>query len=111
MRRKTLLALLFPIAALLFSISCNKEIDSLELPPFTVAPNPFAYVMRVYPASATGGTLRVLDGTEKILAESTLNPASSVPLAIDMSGYDNGLYYVELQTPDQRFILPVIKAE
>jgi hypothetical protein len=95
-------------------LACNKEVDSIPVPPFSVYPNPFVadFAVRLensVPANAAI-RFRVLDGKNKPIAVwEDLTPGSSI--IINMMDQQKALYYAELQVGNEVFIQPIIKAK
>jgi hypothetical protein len=99
--------------ALMLSLTaCNKEIESVALPPFSVFPNPFSDVFTIYfdPSVSAFSTVRVYDGNEEEIVkfdEITLGTGT----AVDMTSKPKGIYYVELTTEGETFVQTILKAE
>lgn len=98
------------IAALLFSISCNKVIDQVEAPPFTVYPNPFSDVFFLQLHVAGPANVRILDGTKNPV-HSVENLLSGQPAAFNMAEVDPGVYHIEVTLEGETFIEPILKFE
>lgn len=103
----------FLLLATCWLFSCNKVIEEVELPPFSVSPNPFTNFVNIYfdgqryPNSAA--VIRVLDGKEKPLV--SMETLTTNALAVDLSSYDAGIYYLEMEVEGQSFTLPILKTE
>lgn len=109
--------LLFWSAALLLSLSwgaCNKEVETVPLPPFSVFPNPFSDQFMIHfdgniPANAQLD-LKVLNGKdERLIAWENAIPGQSY--AVSAAGWEKAVYYVELSINDEVLIQPIVKAK
>lgn len=99
---------------LMVSLSaCNKEIESVPVPPFSVFPNPFTDAFTLYfdPVLSASTSVRILNGIEEeILTFDEIAPGTSV--MVDMSSRQSGIYYVELVTGQETtYIQSILKAE
>ncbi|KAA3620982.1 MAG: T9SS C-terminal target domain-containing protein [Bacteroidetes bacterium] len=100
-------------AILMFTLTtCNKEIDTVELPPFSVFPNPFTDSFTLYFDSSVSAfsTVNVYDGAEEVIVrfdELAINTGTIV----DMSSREKGVYYVELTTEGETYIQTILKTE
>ncbi|MCW5921511.1 MAG: T9SS type A sorting domain-containing protein [Saprospiraceae bacterium] len=93
---------LFPfIIALLLSGSCNKEIEAVSVPPFSVYPNPSFGVVRVSlnPAVTTFANVTLYDRNGKTLQTATLLPQETAAYQLD----EDGIYYLEVLVDNQRY--------
>lgn len=109
--KKTICALF--VACFLFC-SCNNDTTEIESPPFSVYPNPFVDVigLRINPFSGTETitSLKVLDGTDKVLYESdSVMPGDN--LQLDMSTQKKGTYYIEMATNSNTYNMAILKAQ
>lgn len=97
MARKTFFLLL---VALAFG-NCNKEIESVEVPPFSVYPNPSFGVVRVSlkPAVATFANVTLYDRNGKALQTVTLLPQETAAYQLD----EDGIYYLEVLIDNQQY--------
>jgi hypothetical protein len=97
----------------MFSLAaCNKEIESVALPPFSVFPNPFVDVFTIYfdPSVSSFSTVRIYDGTEEEIVkfDEIIQGAGT---SVDMSSKPKGIYYVELTTEGEIYVQTILKAE
>ena len=106
----------FSLLVLLISagLACNKEVDSVPIPPFSVYPNPFtdqftAYLDNTFPTSGEA-TFRILDGKNNPITVWE-DPAPGSAFFVDMTGREQAIYYAELTVGRQVFLTPIIKAE
>ena len=108
--RNTTLTLL----AICFLLSCNKDTTELEVPPFSAFPNPFVDQLAIYfdtnrfPNSNT--VIYVLDGKGNVVISFDFNTAANFAI-FQMSNYDKGIYYVEMELEGKMYNLPILKAE
>ena len=95
-------------------LSCNKEVESVLLPPFDLYPNPFVSSVGVYINGAvlpvTTVDIRVINGKDKTVAE-LKNAAVSQSFQFNLTGEPPGIYYVEMIIAGETFIEPVLKAK
>ncbi|MEO1259620.1 MAG: T9SS type A sorting domain-containing protein [Bacteroidota bacterium] len=107
--KKTMLTLLIACCFL----SCNEVIDEVEVPPYTTFPNPFVDQLGIYfdtnryPNSAV--SISILDGSEDELI--MLETVTSSPLTLDVSKYDEGMYFIEVAIDGTTFNSTVLKAK
>ena len=105
---KNLMALLLILAL----FSCNKEVEFISLPPFTVYPNPFtdSFLLTLDANIPGESNVRILTGNEEVVVEiNNITPGGN--FAVDMRDQEKGIYYVELVYEGETFIHPVLKAE
>ncbi|MBX2890222.1 MAG: T9SS type A sorting domain-containing protein [Saprospiraceae bacterium] len=97
MAQKTFFLLLIALAF----VNCNKEIESVEVPPFSVYPNPSLGVVRVSlnPAVTTFANVTLYDRNGKTLQTATLLPQETVAYQLG----EDGIYYLEVLVDNQRF--------
>jgi len=97
MARKTFFLLLVALAF----VNCNKEIESVEVPPFSVYPNPSSGIVRVSlnPAVATFANVMLYDRNGKTLQTATLLPQETATYQLN----EDGIYYVEVLIDNQRY--------
>ncbi|MCB0628775.1 MAG: T9SS type A sorting domain-containing protein [Saprospiraceae bacterium] len=113
MKRKWFLRGAGLIVALLW-MACNKEVDTVPVPPFSVYPNPFTEQFSVYvessiPASATLG-IKVLNGKNEPLVVWE-NAAPGQAFVVSAAGWKKAVYYLELTIDDDVLIQPIVKAK
>ncbi len=94
--------------------SCNKAIDEMELPPFSVIPNPFSDTLNVYfdtnRVPDSHPTIRILDGKDNVII--SLDYSTSIGmLSIQMLDYEKGIYYLEMDLDGTTFTEPILKVE
>lgn len=106
---KKLLTSLLMVA---FLFSCNKEVDSVELPPFSVYPNPFVETFSVFVAPQIQGTatVKILSGADEVIVEQQ-NLTAGSNFTVNMADREKGIYYVELTSGGATFTHPILKAE
>ncbi|PHN05795.1 hypothetical protein [Flavilitoribacter nigricans] len=112
MRKKALAALIVLLG--LTGPACNKEIESVPVPPFTVFPNPFledfaVHLENSFPAG-TATEFRILDGKDQPIMVWE-DPAPGTSIRVDMTGRAKALYYAELRVGNSVFIQPIVKAQ
>lgn len=104
--------LLFALFLMFTLTTCNKEVDSVELPPFSVFPNPFTDSFTLYFDSSVSAfsPVKVYDGAEDVIVKFD-ELAIGAGTIVDMSSQEKGIYYVELITEGETFIQTILKAE
>lgn len=99
---------------LLGTLACNKEVESVPLPPFTVFPNPFiedfaVHLDNVLP-SQSQMQLRILDGKEQVIAVWE-DPVPGSSIHVSMVDREKAIYYAELTVGNEVFLQPILKAK
>lgn len=112
MKKRPLFSLFFLLV--FASLACNKEVDQISVPPFTVFPNPFIEDFTVHleniPPTNEPISIRILDGKNQPIAVWE-DPVPGSFFRVNMNGYKKALYYAELSVGSELFVLPVIKAK
>lgn len=75
-----------------------------------VAPNPTSGEVSISSANYTGeATITVINLSGKVIAQSVENISPNAPAQIDLSGNENGLYFVRISSANESHTLRVIK--
>ena len=103
----------FSLFISLWLLSCNKVIQEVELPPFTAYPNPFIDQVGFYfdPNRFQNAPVffRISDGKKNNLL--TTETTTNGPLILNLSDYEEGIYYVEMEIAGQTFNSTILKAK
>lgn len=104
----------FLLLWLLLGTACNKEVDIVPLPPFSIYPNPFtgSFTLMVDPSisSQEDISFRVLNGKDaEVAGIQEISPGNNIQ--INMSNQEKAMYYAELKVGRQLYVQPIIKYE
>lgn len=95
-------------------IACNKEVETVPVPPFSVFPNPFTEQFNIYldgnfPANESL-SLKILNGKEESLVHLE-TVAVGQAVQINAAAWEKAIYYVELTVGEEILIQPILKIE
>jgi hypothetical protein len=94
--------------------ACNKEVETVPLPPFSVFPNPFTDQFTIHfdgiPPANAQLNLSVLNGKDETLINWE-TPTPGQAFTVNTNTWEKAVYYVELTINDEVLIQPVVKAK
>lgn len=95
-------------------VSCNKEIETIERPPFTLYPSPFVNVLNISFAGVfiedgtSNFTLR--DGSNTVIFSSA-DVESESNYTLQTSVLDKGIYYADFENNGTIYSETIVKAK
>lgn len=78
-----------------------------ELPEgFGIYPNPARENVRINFVSEGGATIKITDGSQKLVSIENINKAGEITLSRDVSEFAQGIYYLTVITGNESYVMP-----